>query len=60
MKYLEKYAFEFIPNIAELLDFPKEPTDENILFLLEICIQIIYLGWEPMAGDQLRGQKPLG
>jgi len=30
MKYLEKYAFEFIPDITALEDFPKEPTDENI------------------------------
>lgn len=30
MKYLEKYAFEFIPDITEWVDFPKEPTDDNI------------------------------
>ena len=30
MKYLEKYAFEFIPDITHLPDFPKEPTDETI------------------------------
>ena len=30
MKYLEKYAFEFIPDITKLDDFPKEPTDETI------------------------------
>jgi hypothetical protein len=30
MKYLEKYAFEFIPDISVLEGFPKEPTDENI------------------------------
>ena len=30
MKYLEKYAFEFIPDITELVDFPMEPTDDNI------------------------------
>ena len=30
MKYLEKYAFELIPDITALVDFPKEPTDENI------------------------------
>lgn len=30
MKYLEKYAFEFIPNILKIQDFPKEITDENI------------------------------
>ena len=30
MKYLEKYAFEFIPDITELVDFPKEPTDDNL------------------------------
>tara|TARA_Y100001958_G_scaffold160010_1_gene165160 strand:- start:10143 stop:11564 length:1422 start_codon:yes stop_codon:yes gene_type:complete len=30
MKYLEKYAFEFIPDISQLEDFPSEPNDENI------------------------------
>ena len=30
MKYLEKYIFQIIPDIAKLLDFPKEVTDETI------------------------------
>ena len=30
MKYLEKYAFEFIPDITCLEGFPKEPNDDNI------------------------------
>jgi hypothetical protein len=30
MKYLEKYAFEFMPDITKLDGFPQEPTDETI------------------------------
>ena len=30
MKYLEKYAFEFIPDITKLPEFPKVSTDESI------------------------------
>ena len=30
MKYLERYAFEFIPDITKLEDFPEEITDETI------------------------------
>jgi len=30
MKYLEKYAFEFIPDITKLDDFPLEITDETV------------------------------
>ena len=31
MKYLEKYAFELIPNILKLNDFPEEINDESIM-----------------------------
>ena len=30
MKYLEKYAFDIIPDIAKLEDFPEEINDETI------------------------------
>lgn len=30
MKYLEKYAFEFIPDITKLLEFPQEISDETV------------------------------
>lgn len=30
MSYLEKYAFEFLPDITKLLDFPTNITDESI------------------------------
>jgi hypothetical protein len=30
MKYLEKYAFEFIPDITQISDFPKIITDETV------------------------------
>ena len=30
MKYLEKYAFEFIPDITKLPEFPTVSTDESI------------------------------
>ena len=30
MKYLEKYAFEFIPDITKLPDFPEIITDETL------------------------------
>lgn len=30
MKYLEKYIFQIIPDIASLYDFPKKITDETI------------------------------
>ncbi len=30
MKYLEKYAFEFIPDITKLSDFPMKITDETV------------------------------
>jgi hypothetical protein len=30
MKYLEKYAFEFIPDITKLSDFPEIITDETL------------------------------
>jgi len=30
MKYLEKYAFQFIPNIINLPDFPKDINDESV------------------------------
>ena len=29
MKYLERYAFEYMPDITKLKDFPKNITDEN-------------------------------
>ena len=31
MKYLEKYAFEMIPDITKLKDFPEEITDESVI-----------------------------
>jgi hypothetical protein len=30
MKYLEKYVFEFIPNILKINDFPTEINDNNV------------------------------
>lgn len=30
MKYLEKYCFEYLPNIINISDFPKEINDESI------------------------------
>jgi len=30
MKFLEKYAFDFIPNICNISDFPEEINDETI------------------------------
>ena len=30
MKYLEKYAFEFIPDITKLIGFPQDITDETV------------------------------
>jgi hypothetical protein len=30
MKYLEKYAFQFIPDITALPDFPKDINDESV------------------------------
>ena len=30
MKYLEKYAFQFIPDITNLLDFPGDINDESV------------------------------
>ena len=30
MKYLEKYAFEFIPDVTRLPDFPKVINDDSI------------------------------
>lgn len=30
MKYLEKYAFQFIPNITDLPNFPKDINDESV------------------------------
>ena len=30
MKFLEKYAFQLIPDITKLENFPKHPNDENI------------------------------
>lgn len=30
MKYLEKYAFEFIPDITKMIDFPEIINDESI------------------------------
>jgi len=31
MKYLEKYAFQMIPDITLIKDFPKEITDESVI-----------------------------
>ena len=31
MKYLEKYAFEMIPDITKLEDFPEEISDKSII-----------------------------
>ena len=31
MKYLEKYAFEMIPDITKLKDFPEEIIDETVI-----------------------------
>tara|TARA_Y100001970_G_C14084246_1_gene776428 strand:- start:372 stop:1193 length:822 start_codon:yes stop_codon:yes gene_type:complete len=31
MKYLEKYAFEMIPDITKLEDFPEEITEESVV-----------------------------
>ena len=38
MKYLEKYAFEFIPDITQLPDFPSTTTmnDETIADYFEL------------------------
>ena len=36
MTYLEKYAFEFIPDISQLEDFPSEPNDENIAHYFDL------------------------
>jgi len=30
MKYLEKYAFQFIPDITKLPDFPKDINNESV------------------------------
>ena len=30
MKYLEKYAFEFIPDVSHIPDFPEEINDDSI------------------------------
>ena len=30
MKYLEKYAFQFLPNILKLKDFPEKINDDTI------------------------------
>jgi hypothetical protein len=30
MRYLEKYAFEFIPDITRLVGFPQEISDESV------------------------------
>jgi hypothetical protein len=30
MRYLEKYAFDFLPDITKLKDFPEEITDETV------------------------------
>ena len=30
MKYLERYAFEFIPDITKLSQFPETITDETV------------------------------
>ena len=30
MKYLERYAFEFIPDITKILDFPDVITDDTV------------------------------
>ena len=30
MKYLEKYCFEYIPNIINISDFPQDINDESI------------------------------
>jgi len=36
MKYLERYAFEFLPDITKLEDFPEEITDENVANYFEL------------------------
>lgn len=36
MKYLEKYAFELIPDIIKILDFPKEINDNTIADYFQI------------------------
>ena len=30
MRYLERYAFEFLPNITKIADFPKVIDDASI------------------------------
>ena len=30
MKFLERYAFEYLPDITKLHDFPEDITDETI------------------------------
>ena len=30
MKYLERYAFEFLPDITKIIDFPEQITDSSI------------------------------
>lgn len=41
MKYLEKYVFEFIPNILKIPDFPKEINDENVNLFFDFSQQEI-------------------
>jgi len=36
MKYLERYAFEFLPDITKLDNFPEEITDENVATYFEL------------------------
>ena len=35
MKYLEKYAFELLPDITKIENFPKEITDNTIASFFE-------------------------
>ena len=46
MKYLEKYAFELIPDICHLSDFPKEINDETIAD---------YFGFDKQDSENIQG-----
>ena len=39
MKYLEKYIFQLIPDITNILDFPNKITDETISEYFELSIE---------------------
>ena len=39
MKYLEKEAFTFLPDISKIEDFPKEITNSSVFDYFDISIQ---------------------